>query len=138
MKDAGMETRLFFIIGPPSKTIQDVEKTIEFAIELDPDYVIFSPSAPYPGSQFYDQLVEKGYQLPDFEKELFIENEAICDLPDFNRKYINIMVKKAFRKFYLRPRYVLKKILSIKSFHQLKYLFRSFISLISFIGGSKK
>ncbi|MBL7197812.1 MAG: cobalamin-dependent protein [Candidatus Omnitrophica bacterium] len=138
MKDAGMESRLFFIIGPPSRTIQDVEKTIEFAIELDPDYVIFSPSAPYPGSQFYDQLIEKGYQLPDFEQKLFVENKAICNLPDFDREYIDAMVKKAFRKFYLRPQYVLKKMLSIRSGHQLKCFFHSFISLVSFIGGSKK
>lgn len=137
MKEIGMESRLFFIIGPPSKTKQDVEQTIDFALKLNPDYALFSPSTPYPGSDYYDRLAQKGSELPDFERNLFVDNEAVCDLPEFDRAYISRMVSVAFRRFYLRPAYIWKKLISIRSFGQIKILLDGFTPLMSYLNGKK-
>lgn len=133
MKRIGMETRLFFIIGPPSETTQDVERTIELAIELDPDYVLFTPSAPYPGTELYDQLSQRGITLPDFEKKIFVSGKAICDLPGFKKEYIDKMVTAAYKRFYIRPQYILKKLFSIRSFYQFKSCLHGFMVLKNFL-----
>jgi radical SAM superfamily enzyme YgiQ (UPF0313 family) len=136
IKKVGIETRLFFIIGPPSITVQDVEDTIAFAIELDPTCVIFVPAAPYPGTAFYTQLLQRGYELPDFENHIFTENEPLCDLPGFSRKYLSKMTKTAYLRFYFRPQYLARRIMSIRSFCDLKSnFFEGLIPLLRFALG---
>jgi anaerobic magnesium-protoporphyrin IX monomethyl ester cyclase len=55
-KAAGIETIGFFIIGLPGDTRETMQKTIDFAIELDPMIANFSMMTPYPGTIVYEQV----------------------------------------------------------------------------------
>lgn len=52
--DVGMKVKGFFIIGLPGETKESAMKTIEFAKELQVDYVDFYPYAPYPSTPIWD------------------------------------------------------------------------------------
>ena len=41
-KKAGIDVRLSFMLGNPGDTIESIEKTIKFAIDLDPDLLQFN------------------------------------------------------------------------------------------------
>jgi len=47
-----------FILGLPGENKNTIMKTIDFSIELDPDYATFSLATPYPGTEFYDTIKE--------------------------------------------------------------------------------
>jgi len=57
----GIPYHLTFMFGLPGETRETAKRTIEFALEMDPDSVQFSIATPYPGSEYYRMLDEKGY-----------------------------------------------------------------------------
>lgn len=55
MREVGIFSWAFFMIGCPGETRESIRKTREFALELDPDQVsICAYATPYPGTEFYD------------------------------------------------------------------------------------
>jgi radical SAM superfamily enzyme YgiQ (UPF0313 family) len=52
----GINCHLTFTIGLPGETRETIQKTLEFADEMDPDSVQFSIATPYPGSRLYNEL----------------------------------------------------------------------------------
>jgi radical SAM superfamily enzyme YgiQ (UPF0313 family) len=133
IRQAGLESRLFFIIGPPSKTVDQINKTIDFAIELDPDYAVFFPACPYPGTALYDRMYEQKSKLPDFEKGLKLNYEAICDVPPFSKEYLTQMTQEAFKRFYWRPKYIFKRIFLLRSLHDITKTVSGIKSLLRFL-----
>lgn len=54
LKIAGIFSWAFFIIGLPGETKESINRTIEFAMEIDPDQVsVCAYATPYPGTEFY-------------------------------------------------------------------------------------
>ena len=49
MRDAGIKSFAFFIFGYPGETLETMDHTDHYAIELDPDFANFYPAVPYPG-----------------------------------------------------------------------------------------
>ena len=49
MRAAGIRSFAFFILGYPGETPASLERTIDYAVELDPDFANFYPAVPYPG-----------------------------------------------------------------------------------------
>jgi len=47
-----------FILGFPWETVDDMKKTIKFALKLDPDYAQFTYATPYPGTPLYEMAKE--------------------------------------------------------------------------------
>ncbi|MDO8646846.1 MAG: radical SAM protein [Candidatus Diapherotrites archaeon] len=113
-KEAGIEIRGSFMIGLPGETPELAEKTINFAIELDPDYAQFSITTPFPGTELYKTASKFGKLDENFENY----NEWQPVFVPFgykNAEEVVKMQKKAFKKFYIRPAYVLKRISKIRS-----------------------
>ena len=59
-KEVNLETIGFFIIGLPGETRETMQRTIDFAIELDPLIANFSMMTPYPGTQVYEIVQTAG------------------------------------------------------------------------------
>lgn len=108
----GMKTLAYFMIGNPSETREMALKTIEFAKELDPDFVHFSVLTPFPATAIYYKALEEGRfdrdywaefaknPTPDFKPQLweeFMKRDELIDL-----------LKYAYKSFYLRPKMVMK------------------------------
>lgn len=62
-KELGIKFHLTFAFGLPGETMDTIRKTIEFAIEQDPDSLQFSIITPFPGSKYYEDLEKKGFLL---------------------------------------------------------------------------
>jgi len=58
---AGIKNWGYFIIGLPGETDETVRQTIELAKKLPLDLALFHIAAPYPGTPFYQEAVEKGW-----------------------------------------------------------------------------
>ncbi len=113
----------FFILGYLGENKETMEKTIQLAMEVDPDYAAFYPAVPYPGTPFYRECVNRGWvKTRDWSKydysHYVIENHVL-------RPEIVLPLKtKAYRKFYLRPKVIardLKMLSSLDAFRQIKH-----------------
>jgi radical SAM superfamily enzyme YgiQ (UPF0313 family) len=108
-KKVGLETMGFFIIGLPGDTNETMDKTIQFAIELDPLVANFSMMTPYPGTTVYEIATKKGRMLmKDWDDYVFFEGRARYELGDMTAELVERKWKEAYRRFYLRPSRVVK------------------------------
>jgi len=120
LKKQKFKTRLFFMIGLPSKTKEDLRNIIRYAIRLDPDVFIATVSIPFPGSKFYDDM-QKINCIPDFRNRLIAIYRAPCDFPGFTKEYLNKMVKQSYRRFYLRPGYIVRHFKDLCNIRNIQY-----------------
>jgi anaerobic magnesium-protoporphyrin IX monomethyl ester cyclase len=115
-KEVGLETIGFFIIGLPGETEETMERTIRFAIEVDPMIANFSMLTPYPGTIVYELAKQQGRILvDDWEDYVFFEGKARYEMGDMTAELIERKWKEAYRRFYLRPKRV-ARIITRKDF----------------------
>jgi anaerobic magnesium-protoporphyrin IX monomethyl ester cyclase len=108
-KAAGIETIGFFIIGLPGDTRETMQKTINFAIELDPMIANFSMMTPYPGTIVYEQVKRNGrFLMQDWEDYVFFDTKARYEMGDLTAELVEEMYRKSYRQFYWRPKYILR------------------------------
>jgi radical SAM superfamily enzyme YgiQ (UPF0313 family) len=111
--EVGLETIGFFIIGLPGDTRESMQRTIDFAIELDPLIANFSMMTPYPGTRVYEIVREQGHFLiEDWEDYVFFEQKARFEMGDMTAELVEEMYRRAYRQFYLRPRPILRRLKS--------------------------
>jgi len=100
-----LDTAALFLIGNPSETREDIEKTISFAIELSPDLVQVAFFTPYPGSPAYEEFKDK---ISTFD----IEHMYHYSVSSLNFSCISSSeLRKLYKKFYIKnllsPRFLL-------------------------------
>lgn len=128
-KDSKIKIYNYFIIGLPWDNETTIEETIEFAILLNSDFVSFYTATPLPGTRFYKFAKENN---------LFTGNESfecayytpVINTMCLNKERIFELHKEAIKRFYLRPRYILKMIASIRSFAELKNYFKAGLQVL--------
>jgi radical SAM superfamily enzyme YgiQ (UPF0313 family) len=136
---AGLEVDGMFMIGLPTETEDDIEKTINFAIELNVRYAIFNIFVPYPGCEFYDVLNKEGKikfkDWSDFTSYPTYSGGEPVYIPDGLTK-IGLMQlqKKAMRKFYLRPKFIYNELRNFK----LSMMRQYWNGLVALVGKNKK
>jgi radical SAM superfamily enzyme YgiQ (UPF0313 family) len=107
VKDAGIQVLGSFIIGFMQDTAETIKETIKFAKSLNLDYAEFSILTPYPGTPIYDYAKKNNLLLTeDWSK--YTGTEPIIKIGDVSEKQLNMLFRKAYINFYLRPKIVLK------------------------------
>jgi len=133
-KRAGIEVRLAFMIGNPGETEETIKKTIKYAIFLDPDMVTFNITTPFPGTEMFDWAEKNNFLVhknwPDYDLA-----RPVMNLPTVSSQKILDYYKKAYRQFYFRPNYILKRLMKIRSIEDFKRDFKPFIDLLKFSFG---
>jgi radical SAM superfamily enzyme YgiQ (UPF0313 family) len=121
-KEAGLSVRADFIVGTPGETEGSLEKTLDFALKMKLDYAHFNKFVPYPGTELYRKLKEEGYDF-DFSSGCSItDHSRFLYVPETitEKSYYRTFPNYAHKRFYLRLGYILKRLLSIKTWDELK------------------
>jgi radical SAM superfamily enzyme YgiQ (UPF0313 family) len=113
-KEAGILTKGNFIFGNLMETKETLEESINFAIKLDIDYFQHTFLSPLPGSKVYELASEYGEFDRDWKKmNTFVINFVPKGL---TREDLIYYSKRAWRRFYLRPKIILHEFGKIKDF----------------------
>ena len=133
-KEVGISTLAYFMFGSPTETRHDILQTIELAKELHPDYVHFSILIPFPSTPLYKDGLEKGIFKNDYWQQ-FAANPS----QGFQTRYweenlsggelLNLL-EVAYKSFYFRPLYILKKIAEIRSVNEFKRKIKGALKLL--------
>jgi anaerobic magnesium-protoporphyrin IX monomethyl ester cyclase len=121
----GIETRGAFMLGLPGETPEMGRKTIDFAIEIDPTYAIFYATHPRYGTELYDIAVSYG----KFLDEEFRGMSKVTYVPEGYKdaQELATIVRSAYRKFYLRPRFIWKLLRRIRNLSDVIELLKGFL-----------
>jgi len=126
-KDVGLTVSTPFIFGLPGETFEEGLKTIEFALELDPDLANFHALTPFPGTDLYDQHERHGTMSEDLRD--FTYQGAAFVPHTMTRGEVHTLRQIAFRRFYSRPSFLLKRVLRLRTLHDLRAAARGLKSL---------
>lgn len=110
-----------FIMGFPGENEKTMQDTINFACNLPLTFAHFYCVAPFPGSKLFIEALEKGWLN---KKDIYkiSQSNYLMNPPGLSPKIVNAYIKKAYKKFYFRPK-TIKKILKIpKGFKQWRNL----------------
>lgn len=130
IRECGLEVSGFFIIGYPTETRDDIDKTIDFALTLDLKRAGFSLFKPFPGTEITQNLIEKGElkEISDKDWSRFILADAIYAPPGFTREEMRKLRRKALTRFYFRPKIVFKFIQEIRNPTHLRIVLKRIYS----------
>jgi len=144
-KEAKIRSLAYFMLGLPGETKETIEKSLKFAKELNPDFTEWSLTTIFPDTTLKEivkeRLKSKGkiihytssdrdlYRLNWDQEPLFLyeENVPIKEL----KKYI----ARAYREFYIRPKYVFSQLFKIRSLGELIYYFKAFLNMLKIFYG---
>jgi radical SAM superfamily enzyme YgiQ (UPF0313 family) len=107
MRDAGIKSFAFFIFGYPGETLATIDHTIDYAIDLDPDFANFYPAVPYPGTALYEKSVREGLLRPeDADWSRMEYSYYLLRGNGLDETTVLRAINRAKRRFFLRPGYV--------------------------------
>jgi radical SAM superfamily enzyme YgiQ (UPF0313 family) len=106
-REYGIKSHAFFVLGFPWDTEESIRDTVEFALELNPDFFDFNLVYPIPGTPLYYMVTEEG----------------LCDIQRLNRGGYSVAAvrtrtvsadrleqlrRRALWRLYLRSGYVIR------------------------------
>jgi radical SAM superfamily enzyme YgiQ (UPF0313 family) len=124
-KKYGIETFTYFMLGLPIETEETMKETINFALELDPDYTTFSPTLVFNrGNDLFKWAAKNGYIAKDYW-ERFVRGEnlnlyPLLETDELKKETVHKYSKMAYKNFYFRPKYILKSLKKCKDLSELK------------------
>lgn len=130
VQEAGIAVRAAFMFGNPGETIASMQRSIDFAKSLDPDIAIFNITTPYPGTQMFEWAYRNGY-LRTLDWTDYDLANAVLDLPTASAEQINEMYRRAYREFYLRPGYLARRLLRMRSLDDIRMNLRAMRSVLT-------
>lgn len=131
-KKAGMKVYGFFIIGLPGDTPETMQKTIDFAIKMNPNIANFAIAIPFPGTELYNMIKRDGKFLVNMDDGVnagFYANQVFYELNGMDRNEILRYYKKAMRSFYMRPSKIFELLSGTRSLSEFQWLFETSVSI---------
>lgn len=105
VKNSKIVPQGLFMLGFPGETEDQINDTIQFAIELDIDKTNFSIFMPLPGTESFRELVEQNHIDPNhLDWDNMKPDKTIFERPGCSSKRLKSLQKKAYWKFYMRPK----------------------------------
>lgn len=128
-KEAGIIVRGSFMVGLPNETPEIGRKTIDFALELDPDYANFNIFFPEPGTKLYELALQSGRLL----SHSYLGRGVPVYLPEgySSPEEVRRIQSEAFRRFYFRPSYIAKRLWRMRTLEELQQYWDGFQMLLT-------
>lgn len=131
-KQLGIKRLGTFLIGVPGQSKASILNTIDFAKAIDADYASFNVAIPRSNTAFRQEALNSG--LIDDTLEVMDQsgNRVTMGTGVLSREELQKLRNKAYRSFYFRPSYILKRVLQLKNKTEAKihlrealYIFKS-------------
>lgn len=108
-----------FIFGLPGETESTAQETIKYIRSLGLDYMQCYCAVPIPKTPLGEMARTNGWITAKRWSEYDYGGSSIMNIGTVSPADVDRYRQTAFRKFYLRPKYIIKQLLSIKSLRQV-------------------
>ena len=126
-KEAGIKVYTPFIFGIPGETFEEGLQSIDFAIELDPYIANFNTLTPLPGTDLWDNVDKYGRWEGNTDRATF-QHASFTPFTMTKEEIIKLR-DLAFKRFYSRPAYALKRFVDIRSLNDVRMILKGAQSL---------
>lgn len=130
IKKSGMDVLVFGVIGFPGETKESIKETISFLKTIDTTFITLGIAVPIPGTDFYKYVEENNYLLTKDWSLYDPMKKPVFSYPSLSTDEIAYYSAYGLRQFYLRPGYILDRLMSIRSFSELATYFNNFVGFV--------
>ncbi len=109
-----------FLMGVPGQTRESIINTVDFAKEIKADYASFNIAVPRVQTSFRDEALDQGLITEDDRTMDQSGSFIAMGTGELTAQEVMKLKKLAYRKFYFRPSYLLKKVLDLGNWQELK------------------
>jgi len=127
-REEDLEPHVTIMIGYPWETRKDATKTLDLAkLLMQKGWAGTLQSTiviPYPGSKLYAQALKNGwFRINPKDYDRFDMKEPVLSTPDMTPQEVMMMCDEIY-KVFLSPQYVLRQLVRVRSFRDLKFIFK--------------
>ena len=119
----GLDTHAHIVFGGPGETPETIDQTMRFVLELNPTTASFGILTPYPGTELFDMVASKHPEIRDGTdsnmENLHVSGLFSHDICGLDGNYLSKQITRAYRRFYLRPSYLFRRLLSLRNYGEL-------------------
>ncbi|MBN2055761.1 radical SAM protein [bacterium] len=130
--EVGIETFTTYIFGIPGETFEEGLETIRLAKDLNSYLTEFFPISPFPGTDLWNDADQYGVIKRDMSDIGLLKEEIPFAPYTMTVEQVSELRRRAFREYYIRPRYVWKFVSTIRSIYQVKMLLNGARTLLFF------
>jgi anaerobic magnesium-protoporphyrin IX monomethyl ester cyclase len=129
--EIGINVRGNFVVGSPFDTLDTMETDLREAMKLNMGFAHFNKFTPYPGSALYRMLSEQGYKwdFTKWESQLDMKGSIMYTPNGLTEEQYRDWLVKAHKRYYLRPRYMMRQLTSVRSGEDVKRLWQGMCAL---------
>lgn len=134
-RDVGLTSLGYFMVGLPTETREEMYQTIKFAKKVRPDFVHFTVFTPFPDTEVWRDILAKGDNSVREAWRGYAEKPSMAfDPPTYNgnlsKEELFKVAEDAYKLFYLRPDYMVKEALKIRSVGEFKRKFKAGMKIL--------
>jgi anaerobic magnesium-protoporphyrin IX monomethyl ester cyclase len=116
----GVRTVATFILGLPEDTEDTMRETVAFARELDCDFASFNIAVPRMGTPLRQEAIRDGLISADLMTMDQTGSSIAMPTKHLSRDQLKKFRNEAIRDFYLRPRYLWRRLRGVSSWYELR------------------
>lgn len=103
-RTAGIKNWGYFIIGLPGETVETIRETIDLSKTLPLEIALFHVAAPYPGTPFFFEVVEKGWFREGTQwEQVDMDKGTVLQYENLSAEDLLYWQRRAFREWAFRP-----------------------------------
>jgi len=135
LKKVGIEPEINLMFGTCHlETKEDIKKSINKAIDLDVNYVLFSITTPFPGTELEFAARKNGWLLEEKFRNLTETldpfTKSLLEYPNLRAKDLEDLQKYAKRRFYFRFKVIKKSLQNVKNFSDFVNIIKTGIKVL--------
>ncbi|PIS42622.1 MAG: hypothetical protein COT24_02380 [Candidatus Kerfeldbacteria bacterium CG08_land_8_20_14_0_20_40_16] len=130
-KELGIESIGYFMIGNYGENKETMEKTIKMACKFDPDVAHFTIAVPLPGAPLFEIVKREGkFLIDDWDLYGYTRGSCFFEISDLKKELVEKMWRRAYRRFYLRPKILLRFFQKKSTWLNLPKFFRASLAYL--------
>lgn len=141
IRKVGLLVHGCFMAGNRGETHETLEESLQLALKMMDDTIQFFPLMTYPGTQDYEWAKSEGLlAIKNYSDYVTVDgnHNGVLRMPDMTSDEIREWCNYARRKYYLRPRYLLYKIVQqVLHPSEMRRTFKAAKSFIRYLAPEK-
>lgn len=121
------------MLGYPGETSEEIEETIRLSCALPLDWASYTITVALPGTDIHADLLEsgqwEGHYWQEYSRQNFQGPPGYASRT-LEAEELELLLKKAYRRFYLRPSTIGRKIVSRRLWRELPSVVGTGIELL--------
>lgn len=117
VKEAGLSVVTSVIVGYPGETLETIKQTLDFIRRVKPDDAYVCVATPYPGTELYRLVIEKGWKMsPDWSQ--YDTVTPVFENPSIPGEKI-VEVRKRFYDDFYSTFYILRQMSKVNFYNRI-------------------